>query len=102
MIPTENSVVTKINVRTLDSAVETLRLARIDLIKIDVEGFEPRVLAGATDLLKTGRIRAILCEFNEHWLREAESSPEELKRTILDAGLVEIASTKQNSHAANR
>jgi FkbM family methyltransferase len=102
MIPTENSVVTKINVQTLDSAVETLRLARIDLIKIDVEGFEPHVLAGATELLQAGRIRAIVCEMNEHWLRRAGSSPEQLKRTILDAGLVEIASTKQDPQAPNR
>lgn len=102
MIPTENSVITKINVQTLDSAVEALRLARIDLLKIDVEGFEPRVLAGATELLKAGGIRAILCEFNDHWLGKAGSSAEELKQTILDSGLVESTSTKQNPQAANR
>jgi FkbM family methyltransferase len=102
MIPHDNAMVTKINVQTLDSAADALGLDRIDLIKIDVEGFEPRVLAGASGLLKERRIRAILCEFNQHWLHKAGSSHEELQRTILDAGLIESDSTKENAQAENR
>jgi hypothetical protein len=43
-------------------------------------------------MLREGRIRAILCEFNEHWLSRAGSSPQVLERTIRDAGLAELES----------
>jgi hypothetical protein len=36
------------------------------------------VLAGAREALAAGRIRAILCEFNDPWLRRAGSSAAEL------------------------
>lgn len=37
----------------------------IDLLKIDVEGFEAEVLAGATQLLAEKRLRAIVVEFHD-------------------------------------
>ena len=43
--------------------------------------------AEATRLLREGRIRAMLCEFNEHWLSRAGSSPQVLERTIRAVGL---------------
>ena len=54
---------------------------------IDVEGYEHKVLAGAARLLRERRIRAILCEFNEMWLRKAGSSPDALEALILQAGM---------------
>ena len=42
---------TKVEVRTLDS----FKLSRCDFIKIDVEGFEPAVLLGAIDTIKSCR-----------------------------------------------
>jgi FkbM family methyltransferase len=37
----------EVDVRTIDEVVETLALPRVDFIKIDTEGFEPHVFAGA-------------------------------------------------------
>src|SRR5260221_1686639 len=102
MVPHENATVTLVSVQTLDSAAEQMGIERIDLMKIDVEGYETRVLAGATRLLKEGRVRAILCEFNDHWLRQAGSSPEKLTSIISSAGLIEASATAQNPHADNR
>lgn len=45
---------------SLDSYVERLGLARLDLIKIDVDGFECEVLDGAVDTLRRFRPRLIM------------------------------------------
>jgi FkbM family methyltransferase len=76
-------------VRTLDQLAESERLDDVDLLKLDVEGYEPEVLAGATGLLSTGRIRAILCEFNEHWLTRGGTSARQLYGHIVDCGFVD-------------
>lgn len=49
-------------VTTLDAAVD--RIARISLIKIDVEGFEVEVLRGATELLGRGDAPVWIVEVN--------------------------------------
>lgn len=58
----------------------------IDLLKLDVEGYEPFVLDGARDLLGSQRVRAVLCELNGYWLSRAGSSIAELVRRLVDAG----------------
>jgi len=79
---------TVVNVRTLDSEAERLGIRRIDVMKIDVEGYEPRVFKGASQLLEQGRIGAILCEFVAEWLSAAGSSIGELGRTLASKGFV--------------
>jgi FkbM family methyltransferase len=59
-----------VQVHTLESVLRELDLLRFDLLKLDVQGFEVEVLAGATDSLRIGRILAVMCEF-DCWLLEA-------------------------------
>lgn len=47
---------------TLDAYMKKEGVADIDLLKIDVEGYELEVLAGANGALERGRIKAILAE----------------------------------------
>lgn len=47
---------------TLDEVAETFTEARIDLLKIDVEGFEAKVLVGASALLQSQRVDVIYLE----------------------------------------
>ena len=47
------------------------------LVKIDAEGFEPQVLAGATETLSALR-PLVLCEFNDILLQQAGTSSNEL------------------------
>lgn len=75
-----------VEVRTLDDLVAETKIERIDLLKMDVEGHEPAILRGAQGLLKAGRIGAILCEFNEYWLRSAGRNPAEFWQSIINAG----------------
>lgn len=55
---------------TLDARFPT---ETIDLLKVDVEGGEPEVLFGATRLLREGRIRWIVMEWNpEAWTKSMD------------------------------
>lgn len=73
-------------VRSLDSLVAERRSeGRLSLIKIDVEGYESQVLAGASETL--ARFRPLLyVEFNDEILRDAGSSSMELLGQFRDAG----------------
>lgn len=55
----------KVAVVTLDEYCAERGIEHIDLLKIDVEGFELKVLRGADTLLEGRRINAIQFEFNE-------------------------------------
>ena len=59
----------------------------IDLIKIDVEGSEPNVIAGMHKLIKRELVRNMMCEFNSGWLRRNRGmTPAALLETILGLG----------------
>src|SRR5947209_3271093 len=58
----------------------------IDLIKIDVEGFEPNVVRGMRNLAQARRVRNVMCEFNSGWLRRNCARPETLLVEILALG----------------
>jgi len=50
---------------TLDEYARSKGTDRIAMLKIDAEGWEPKVLEGAMTLLKTGTIRRVMVESNE-------------------------------------
>jgi hypothetical protein len=52
------------DVTSLESYCRTNEIESIDLLKIDVEGFELEVLAGAEDLLAKGLVRFVYAEFH--------------------------------------
>ena len=54
----------KIEVCRLDAAISEFQVDHIDLLKIDVEGFEANVLRGCGESLKPERIRYIYFEFH--------------------------------------
>jgi FkbM family methyltransferase len=65
----------EIPVRRLDDCVNDWKTERIDLLKIDVEGAEPRVVAGGATGLTAGIVRHLMIEINGPRLLEAGSSP---------------------------
>lgn len=66
----------------LDAEISSLDIDRIDLLKIDVEGAEPEVIAGAARLLSEDRIRNMILEW-EH--PEIWSQHEGLVRRLLSS-----------------
>jgi hypothetical protein len=50
---------------TLDSYCNQQRIERIDVLKIDTEGYDLYVLRGSTQMLAKGAIRFVYVEFND-------------------------------------
>jgi FkbM family methyltransferase len=69
---------------TLDLLVESLDLPKVDLIKIDVEGFEPNVIAGAQKTIARFQ-PMIYCELNSWCLLDhGGHNPLDFVETIFD------------------
>jgi FkbM family methyltransferase len=49
----------------LDDYCRNLKIKNIEFLKIDVEGFEYKVLAGCGDLIRAARVHVVQFEFNE-------------------------------------
>jgi FkbM family methyltransferase len=58
----ETREVVQARIRTLDDVVAELRIPQIDLLKLDVQGAEPLVMAGAVQSCRRGRIRLLYAE----------------------------------------
>ena len=78
--PTTGAVVT-----TLDDIVAEHRLSAIDLIKLDVDGYEIEVLQGASKVLNEYS-PCIIFEYSPYTLVEKGYSPEELPGILTRAG----------------
>lgn len=74
----ENAEQVEVNVLRLEDILESKRISRVRLLKVDVEGFELEVLKGVEDSLSEGVIEYILVELNDYWLRKNGTSPEHL------------------------
>jgi FkbM family methyltransferase len=59
---------------------------KIKHMKIDVEGYEPDVLAGMERLMGKKRIENIICEFNSGWLERNSVTPHQLFDHFIEFG----------------
>jgi FkbM family methyltransferase len=71
---------------TIDALLERQRIERVDLLKIDVEGAEPEVLAGAAGALARGAIRTVVFEISRDPLRRMGHRVEDVLRPLRGAG----------------
>jgi FkbM family methyltransferase len=76
----------KVPLIALDNFAPLMNISRVKLVKMDVEGYEPDVLAGMYHLISEGRIDNIICEFNSGWLKRNATTPEYLKKRFFDLG----------------
>jgi FkbM family methyltransferase len=90
----------EVELTTIDQFCEDRGVDQVDLLKIDVEGFEQSVLEGASAMLAGRRIRVIQFEFNEMNLFSRTSMDDiaalldgyALHRLLYDGSLLEIGS----------
>jgi len=61
----DESVQEKIKTTTIDNFCKTKGINCVDVLKIDAEGYDHKVLAGANNLLKSGSVYYIICEYNQ-------------------------------------
>jgi len=70
---------------SLDDYCRTNHISRVDLVKLDVDGFESEVIAGGMDILR--RDRPVICmELAPYVLEERGSSLEELLSLLTSCG----------------
>ena len=70
---------------TLDDFIAEQQIEKVDLIKIDTEGFEMNILKGATETITKNK-PVLFIELNDNNLRKQLSSPEEVVALILSWG----------------
>jgi FkbM family methyltransferase len=71
---------------TLDDYCRQNQIARIDLLKLDIEGWEYEALLGAEALLQAQAIGCLFVELVESHANRSGHSTVEIKRLLLDAG----------------
>ena len=92
---------TTITVRTLDEVVaeNSLCLEPQLFIKLDVQGYEQRVIEGGLHTLKNARL--LMIEENYHQFYEGQASFEELFALLLQIGFKYKGSVNQSYHPAS-
>ena len=78
--------VEEVPIRRLDSICDEQRIYRVDLLKVDVEGFEVEVLQGASGLLRRGAIGVVMLEVSAAQLKRSAHRPSEAFALLRDSG----------------
>jgi len=90
------SAAVQVRARRLDDIIQEAKLARVDLIKIDVEGADLLVLKGAAGTLDRYR-PVVVVEVVDHQLREMGGSEAELLAFMTSHGYSAKRSFEQNT-----
>ncbi len=77
----------KVKVQTLDDFVRVNNIKHINVIKLDVDGFEVKVLNGGVNIIKCSK-PAIVMELAPSWLSSKGDSVESLIEFLLSMGYV--------------
>ena len=67
---------------TVDELLKNNKIENLDLIKIDVQGYEPKVLKGMRNIVKSSKKLTILSEFWPKGILEAGEKPKEFLTTL--------------------
>ncbi len=70
-----------------DALLAENKIDTVDLIKIDVQGYEPKVIAGLCDTITRSPKLTLLTEFWPKGIRDAGDGPQDFLNTLRDLGL---------------
>jgi len=70
----------------LSDIFDQAKLETVDLMKIDIEGYEDDAVLGSPDLFRKGRVRVLALELHRALLRERNRDPEELIQFLVECG----------------
>ena len=70
-----------------DALLAENKIDTVDLIKIDVQGYEPKVIAGLHDTISRSPNLTLLTEFWPKGIRDAGDDPQEFLNSLRDLGL---------------
>ena len=90
----------EVEVVTVDALLGELGISSVDVVKIDVQGYEGRVLEGMRQTLDRSPKVTILMEFWPHGLRCSGTQPDELLRSLEKMGfqMCEVRSNGALAH----
>lgn len=91
MVPSDNPHRRLVETDTLDRVAARLEIDHVDVMKIDVDGFEIQVLRGAQRLLETSRIAVIMLECNEQWFQCMDTSTAEIVQYLKGRGFQSVS-----------
>ena len=83
-----------IQVRTLDSLLPTLSITGPTLVKLDVQGFEDKVIAGGKEVIRNASI--VICETSFVALYEGQPLFDDIYRALSELGFVYYGSTARH------
>ena len=77
----------EVRLLTLTEIMSDLGLDSVDLVKIDVEGYEGAVVEGLIELLRDRRIRILLLDYHHAILAEQGMQAKDIHQNILRNGM---------------
>lgn len=75
-----------IETRTLCQVLDDAGLARVDLMKVDIEGFEYEALLGSTEVFATHRVRALALELHPELLAKRGKAANDITAMLATSG----------------
>jgi len=85
--PDEERPQVEVEARPLDALLRESKIETVDLIKIDVQGYEPKVIAGLRETIITSPNLTLLTEFWPQGMTEAGGDANEFLQTLRELGL---------------
>ena len=76
----------KVSAKTLEQVLDEVGLARVDLMKVDIEGFEYDAILGSPDVFRQRRVRALALELHPTRLAERNKDVEDITRLLDSCG----------------
>lgn len=86
----------EVSIKTGDAVLKEVGVSRVDMIKMDVQGFETQVLEGLTETLERNQQLIVLTEFWPDGMRLAGGDPEKFLHILEKAGF-EVALLNKNA-----